>query len=372
MNLKDIFKGYDSDYKIILDNMDVKVEAIRQYKTGYCWLTSGLFCINLKDGYSLNNLEENVQRLIAFDKIEKVRRLVSDIKKTLLSDNDDSVFRYLLRDGISDRGQWCMFARLVSEHGMLRICDCTAENVLSLLQTKELNAMINYIVRCCVAKIRGGIEEYSRDSILGNLNNLGHDLERIIKDYVYPADMTNLVASHFPFEEYICICCLGDRWKKHDTLYRVDIREYIGMRENFINISPEKFKESVIHQIDIEGFCWISCDSGKFCYPRIALWDDRCLDFTYLISDNELLNVDKGGVFEHLASSMNHAMVLTGYSKGSLNDTYFKVIDGSDAFSEFKGNANMSESWFDKFVFQAIVHKHYMSDYNNIDNYETI
>ena len=58
---------------------------------------------------------------------------------------------------------------------------------------------------------------------------------------------------------------------------------------------------------------------------------------------------------------MNHAMVLTGVNLDEGNPTKWKIENswGSDVAN--KGYYMCSDTWFDRFVYQAVINKKYLS-----------
>ena len=72
--------------------------------------------------------------------------------------------------------------------------------------------------------------------------------------------------------------------------------------------------------------------------------------------------MNKGESLDYRASQMNHAMVITGVATRNGNPTKWKIENSWGESNGKKGYYVMSSSWFDQFVYQAVVNKKYLNE----------
>ena len=366
MSLHTIFKGVSASYEKLFKEMDISEKAVRQYKTGYCWLAAGLYCVLKKCGKTEMDPYPLMLWLIYHDKYEKIKYFINNLGIFSKGARDEERIKRLLSIGISDRGQWSLFEYIAKKHGFCTYASKSAANYLAELKTKEMNAILNFSLRCSAAKLRGDTATEYQGRSEHFLTCITDDMLFVINQYIRREAKWEKTDLKFPFENYLSLCSLGNKQKKFGVRYGVDMNVYEELKGDFINVPPSDFMELVKKQIDGEGFCWISCDSGKFCFPDKALFDDQCLDFNKLLTEPDILNLSAGEMFENMAASMSHTMVLTGYRGDDHGKVYFKVMDSSDVLAKFHGNGYISESWFKKFVFQAVINKEYLPHSFNV------
>ena len=71
--------------------------------------------------------------------------------------------------------------------------------------------------------------------------------------------------------------------------------------------------------------------------------------------------MDKGESLDYHASQMNHAMCITGVSFKDGVPSKWKIENSWGTDRAKAGYYIMSASWFDQFVYQAVVDKKYLS-----------
>ena len=74
------------------------------------------------------------------------------------------------------------------------------------------------------------------------------------------------------------------------------------------------------------------------------------------------LEISKEDGLNYWHSAMNHAMVITGVNLVDDQPTRWKIENSWGDKSGSKGYYMCSDSWFDKYVYQAAVEKQYLGD----------
>ena len=77
--------------------------------------------------------------------------------------------------------------------------------------------------------------------------------------------------------------------------------------------------------------------------------------------------MSKADMLDYHVSQMNHAMVLTGVNLNEAGVPDRWKIENSWGSDGANGGYHIaSDSWFDKFVYQAVVHRKYLEKYADV------
>ncbi len=119
-------------------------------------------------------------------------------------------------------------------------------------------------------------------------------------------------------------------------------------------------KDLIITQLKNSEVVWFGSNVVKDSERQAGLLD------TELYKRDDLFDVDfemsKADMLDSGESMMDHAMVITGVDLVDGKPTKWKIENSWGEKPGFKGYFVMSDSWFDKFVYQAVINKKYLSD----------
>ena len=119
-------------------------------------------------------------------------------------------------------------------------------------------------------------------------------------------------------------------------------------------------KDLIITQLKNGEVVWFGSNVVKDSERQAGLLD------TELYKRDDLFDVDfdmsKADMLDSGESLMDHAMVITGVDLVDGKPTKWKIENSWGEKPGFKGYFVMSDSWFDKFVYQAVINKKYLSD----------
>lgn len=119
-------------------------------------------------------------------------------------------------------------------------------------------------------------------------------------------------------------------------------------------------KDLIITQLKNGEVVWFGSNVVKDSERQAGLLD------TELYKRDDLFDVDfemsKADMLDSGESMMDHAMVITGVDLVDGKPTKWKIENSWGEKPGFKGYFVMSDSWFDKFVYQAVINKKYLSD----------
>ena len=346
-------------YEVLCDTTKDCLETIDQGKTGYCWLISAVDKILTDSGKENIIFNVNFQRLIYWDKFERVLKLLSEVFSCLLFCQYSEAREIIRNFKLSDEGQWSMAANIVDKHGIFIGNDFSQ---ISNINTKELNAVLNYVIKGTAIEwlhLCGKNKMTPRD-LDENQAYFLDGVSGILKKYLPNAFFDGQRIDDLSLDSYISVISSDLNFFSEEYAYRVVSENTItgGSPSVHYNISDSEFYDVVKEQIDRNKTVWITCDAGKFLLWNKGVFDDRIFDINQL--PGVMINrtgLSRFEVKDAAIASMCHAMLIVGQF-----DESFIIKNTLGSGFGNKGYGIMSRSWFDKFVFQAVV-----SSTNNLE-----
>ncbi|MFO7969325.1 MAG: C1 family peptidase [Candidatus Izemoplasmatales bacterium] len=352
-----------------------------QEKTGRCWIFAGLNFIRerIAKKYNLKEFEYSQNYIAFYDKLEKINYFIESIDDFLTCDKDDRTFQHILNVGIQDGGQWDMFVSLVEKYGLVPK-DAMVETKVSS-NTRYINQVINQKLRQYTAHARklgkGDKLDKLKNDTLKSLYRLlvaafglppkSFSFEFVDKDKNYHL-IEDITPQKFYKEylendlnNYISIINSPTEDKPFYKSYTIAyLGNVIGGKQiKHLNLEMSEVKELILKQMDDE-VVWFGCDVGNFGDRKSGVWDDLRYDYDEIFNIN--LDLSKADMLDYSHSQMNHAMVLTGVSIKDETPTKWKIENSWGDKSGKKGYYLASDSWFNKFVYQAVINKKYLSE----------
>ena len=351
-----------------------------QMKSGRCWIFAGLNFIREKVAkkYNLKNFEFSQNYIAFYDKLEKINYFIESIDDFLTCDKDDRTLQHILNVGIQDGGQWDMFVALVEKYGLVPKEAMIETKVSS--NTYLSNKIINTKLRQYTAEARK----------IGNKDGLKELKEQTLKDlYRFLVASFGLPPKSFSFEyvdkeqnyhlideitpkqffldyvgkdlsDYVSIIHSPTEDKPYYQTFSIAYLGNVveGKQINHLNLPMDEIKSLIIKQMDDE-IVWFGCDVGYFGDRQVGIWDDGRYDYDEVFQMN--LSMNKADMLDYAHSKMNHAMVLTGVSLKDDNPIKWKIENSWGDKTGHKGYYMASDSWFNRFVYQAVIHKKYFN-----------
>ena len=278
--------------------------------------------------------------------------MLSSIADLIENKPNERVLMHLLYNGVGDGGQWDMFVNLIKKYGVVPK-NAMKESYQSSA-TMESDALINSLCRQFAVKAQKLFKEGKKEEII----TLKKDTIQLI--YNLLVNSFGLPPKTFDFE-------YKDKDGKFHSLkfYKTYTIAYLnnvieGKDIVHLNLPMNRVKELIINQLKDGEIVWFGSDVSKYRERTLGLWDD--LSYDYLSAFGFDLKFDKGDMLDYHESAMNHAMCLTGVNIKNGLPNRWKVENswGKDVGNE--GYFIMSDSWFDRYVYQAVVNKKYLNE----------
>lgn len=356
-----------------------------QKKSGRCWIFSGLNLLRerIAKKYNLEQFELSQNYTAFWDKFEKINYFLESIIDLRDRPADDRELTHILMTGVQDGGQWDMFVSLVEKYGV--VPKAAMDETVQSSETATMNAVLRQGLTRCAASLRRmhaegkdlcalqAEKERMLDSFYGMLCACfgepprSFDFEYVDKDKNYGA-VRGLTPQQFYREhvgadlgEYASIIHAPTADKPFGRTYTVDyLGNVVGGRPiRYLNVPMQTLKAAVIAQLQAGESVWFGSDAGKFGDSEDGIWDDNAYDYAGAFAMD--LSVSKEEGLDLRWSAMNHAMTITGVNLDETGaPTKWKIQNSWSDERGIKGYFVMSDSWFDRFVYQAVVRSHYL------------
>ena len=386
-SLYSIVSSQDADPEMDFNfDIDIKtLPAANQKASGRCWIFAATNVCReiIANKCNMNNFELSQSYLAFFDRLEKANYLLESVIELLDKDYDDRTLAFLLQNGVGDGGQWDMFVNLVNKYGLCPKNVYPETNTSSA--TRETAQVINFNIRKFASKAK---ELY---------NSKGLEAVRKAKDellnkfYVLLFDAYGLVPEKFDFEytdkdgnyhlekgfsplsfkekylgdelnNFVSLINAPTKDKPFGKTYTIAyLGNVVGGKEvTHLNVPMNRMKELILAQLKDNRIVWFGSDVGFYGDREEGVWDDQKFDLETPFGLSLLM--DKGESLDYHASQMNHAMCITGVSFKDNEPRKWKIENSWGKDRAKDGYYIMSNTWFDQFVYQAVVDKKYLNE----------
>ena len=378
----------NQDNAIDMDfNFDINIKtlsAANQKASGRCWIFAATNVCReiIAKECNLDKFELSQSYLAFFDRLEKANYLLESVIELIDRDYDDRTLTYLLQNGVGDGGQWDMFVSLVNKYGLCPKNVFPETNTSSA--TRETGQLINFSIRKFASEAKALYEKEGLEAVRKQKDKL------LNKFYVLLTNAYGLIPEKFDFEytdkdgnyhlekgftplsfkekylgslldDFVSLINAPTKSKPFNKTYTVEyLGNVVGGKEvTHLNVSMDRMKELILAQLKDNRIVWFGSDVGFYGDREEGVWDDDKFDLDSLTSLN--LKMDKGESLDYHASQMNHAMCITGVSFKDGVPSKWKIENSWGTDRAKAGYYIMSASWFDQFVYQAVVDKKYLN-----------
>ena len=366
-------------------DIDIKtLSATNQKASGRCWLFAATNVCRevIARKLNLGSFELSQSYLAFYDRLEKANYLLEAVIELVDKDYDDRTLTFLLENGVGDGGQWDMFVNLVNKYGLC------PKNVFpetyTSSATRETAQLINFNIRKFASEAKAIFEKSGLDAVKkakGKLldkfyalltNAYGLIPEKFDFEYVDKEGNYHLEKGFTPLkfkekylgsslDDYVSLINAPTKSKPFNKTYTIKyLGNVVGGKDvTHLNVSMDRMKELIVAQLKDNRIVWFGSDVGFFGDREEGTWDDGKFDLesNYGLS----LIMDKGESLDYHASQMNHAMCITGVAFRDNIPSKWKIENSWGSDRGRSGYYMMSASWFDQFVYQAVVDKKYLS-----------
>jgi len=367
-------------FSIVLDDWGVTNQA----RSGRCWMFAGLnLCrVDTRNVLNVKEFEFSQNYLMFWDKLERANFVLEAIIETADRPSDDRTVAFLLRNPISDGGQWDMFTALVAKHGV--VPKTSMPETESSANSGRMNSSLNYQTRQGAKRIR---DAYASESGLDELRGIKDQTLKVIYDVL-------CIHLGTPPTE------VDWQWKDKDgdftrsgkltplefaeSYLKTDIHDYVSLvhdpREGspegatftveylgnvidapsirYLNVDVQLMKDITLKMLEDGKPVWMGCDTGKQMHRDLGLWDADLFDYASVYGAD--FSMDKAARLEYHQTAMTHAMMFTGVDVVDGVPRRWRVENSRDDKVGNKGFFLMNDSWFAEYMFEIAVPKEYL------------
>ena len=375
---RDLVNKHDNIY-----NLKVKAKGITNQKsTGRCWMFAGLNMLRPKmmEKFNLESFEFSQSYLFFWDKLEKANFLLETMIETKDRDIDDRELQALLASPVPDGGWWNYFVTIVEKYGVVPK-DVMPENANSN-KSSRMNKTIDNLVRQYAAELRSMAASGKNDTELRRRKTeMIKDVYRILvlhfdlppKKFVWRfenKDKKIVEKEYTPqsffrkavdvdLEDYVALVDYPNH--KYNEKYQINFCRNMPEVEDmtFINLNIEKLKTYALKSLQKGEPVWFAADAGWQMERKMGIMADGIYDYKSLFSLKDGLS--KADMINYRVSIANHAMVFVGADVKDNKVVKWKVENSWGSEHGNKGYWAMYDSWFNKYVYVAIINKKYIS-----------
>jgi bleomycin hydrolase len=354
-----------------------------QKQSGRCWIFAGLNLLRelIANKYGLKEFELSQNYTAFYDKLEKINYFIEIMDDFLDVDQDDRTLKHILSTPIQDGGQWDMFVSLIKKYGVVPM-EAFVETKSSS-GTQFMNKIISIKLRQYAANARRLFKENKSAEIktlktqtLDELytfltTNFGVPPKSFNFEYVTNDNYNtklNLTPKEFYLNEigdilddYVSIIHAPTKDKPYMKTYTVAyLGNVVGGNEiKYLNLEINSLKELVIKQLLNNELVWFGADVSRFGDRELGVWDDNQFDYDQMLEMS--LYMSKEDELDYSQGAMNHAMVFTAVNLVDGKPNRYKIENSWGDQNGKKGYYLTSDTWFDRYVYQAVINKKYLS-----------
>ncbi len=336
---------------------------------------------NLPDNFELSQAYQ-----FFWDKFEKSNYFYQNVIKTAKKPTDSRKVSWLMNEPQNDGGQWDMLCALISKYGVMP--KAAMPESFNSSNSRGIDEVLNNKLRHDAVILRKminedhaneeAINETRRKMLNENYRMLAYtfgepvshfDFEyRTKKDNEFHCD-TNLTPQEFfkkyvgwNLDDYISIIQAPTADKKYHQTYTIDmLGNVVGGREiKHLNLPMDEFKQLAIEQLKNGESVWFGSDVIKYSETKLGIMALNTYDYDKLFDVD--LEMTKAEALDYGESMMDHAMVITGVDLVDGKPTKWKVENSWGNKVGHKGYFVMSDDWMDKYCYQVVINKKYLSE----------
>ncbi|MBB1080433.1 C1 family peptidase [Limosilactobacillus sp. STM2_1] len=371
-------------------SIDLKTGDVSDQKqSGRCWMFAALNTMR-HDMQKKFNLPDNFELSQAYqffwDKFEKSNYFYQNVIKTAKKATDSRKVSWLMNEPQNDGGQWDMLCALISKYGVMP--KSAMPESFNSSNSRGIDEVLNNKLRHDAVILRKMIKEdhANEEAINDQRRKMLNENYRILaytfgepvshfdfeyqtkKDNEFHRD-ANLTPQKFfekyvgwNLDDYISIIQAPTADKKYHQTYTIDMLGNVvgGRAIKHLNLPMDEFKQLAIEQLKNGESVWFGSDVIKYSETKLGIMALNTYDYDKLFDID--LEMTKAEALDYGESMMDHAMVITGVDLVDGKPTKWKVENSWGNKVGHKGYFVMSDAWMDKYCYQVVINRKYLSN----------
>ncbi len=379
--IRDIMRNKEKEGELLFNfsiNLDT-LKVVNQKNSLNSFIYAG--CNVLRESickkYNLEDFELSQSFITFYDKLEKCNYIMESLVELKDRDIDDRERYHLLTKGVQDGGVWEFFVNVVNKYGL--VPKAVMSDTYQSSNPSEVNHLLNRKLRQFNARILTNKDnlEYLKSLYLDDIYRIlascygvppkQFDFEYTDKDKKYHI-IKGITPLQFYLEytdidvsDYVCIINAPTQDKPFNKTYTVKYLGNVieGNKVLYLNLSIEELKKLVIKQLQAKEVVFLGCDFKKAVDAVDGVFDD--MSFNYYDTFKTDFFMTKEEALNNYESTINHMVVITGVNLDEGVPTKWKIENSWGEEVGNKGYFIASDTWFDKYVYQVVINKKYLS-----------
>lgn len=378
----DSFARIDHTYSVMVSP---ELEATSQHQSGRCWLFAAMNLIRIPFAkkYKLEKFEFSQSYLFFYDKLERVNYFLESILQTIEEPFDGRLVSHLLKDPISDGGQWNMLVNIIHKYGL--VPKSVYPDSKASLNSRGINYILTLKLREWAKTLRGLKEKKATEKKLVEakehmmteayrimVTHFGMPPEKFDWEFV---DKNKKFHAHrnltpksffekhvaFPLDDMVCLVHSPRKTTPYNRSYTVKFLGNVveGQIVRYLNVDIDVLKKATIDSLKDNNPVWFGCDVGKFLHRDLGVMDTEFFDYETIY--NTTFAIDKADRMNYGESQMTHAMLFTGVNLVHGKPNRWRVENSWGTKNGDKGYLLMTDKWFDEYMFEVAIHKKYLT-----------
>lgn len=352
-----------------------------QKRSGRCWMFSALNTMrhSIQKKFNIKDFELSQNYTNFWDKFEKANWFFENVINSAGKPLGDRKVAFLFATPQQDGGQWDMLCGIIEKYGI--VPKYAYPETANSANSAALNDTLNTLLRKDGLALRrmiadGKNEEDVEDKKQAMLKevyrvlavSLGVPPRKFAFEYKDDKGQFHRDADLTPkdffkkyvgwnLSDYVSTINAPTADKPYHKVFSVEYlgNVYGGRQVRHLNLPIDEMKDLIIKQLQSGEVVWFGSNVVKDSERQLGYLD------TDLYQRNQLFDVDfdmsKADALDAGESMMDHAMVITGVNLVDGKPTKWKIENSWGEKPGFKGYFVMSDKWFDKFVYQAVINK---------------
>ena len=378
---QDSIRDIDFNFSVNINTLEVA----NQKRSGRCWIFAATNVLReiIAKKLNLKSFELSQSYIAFYDKLEKYNFELEAIISLLGVEHDDRTLVHVLNNSIGDGGQWDMFVNVVKKYGIV------PKNVFPETATSSNTGVMTRLVDTELRKFAGWannsfkkgtkIEEIRevKENLLSRITDLmvscygippvKFDFEYTDKDNKYHLVKGFTPKSFFDkyigeeIDEYVSIINAPTVDKPFNKSYTISYLGNVvgGKLVKHLNLPMDRMIELIVSQLKDNRIVWFGSDVSYYGDRTGGEWNDKAYDYKSIFNLDFSTEKDLG--LDYGISQMNHAMCITGVNLKNGVPTKWKIENSWGSENGHKGYYIMSDTWFNKYTYQAVVRKEYLT-----------
>ncbi len=358
-----------------------------QHGSGRCWMFAALNTLRVNAIKNMNlgdDFELSQNYTMFWDKFEKANYFLEAVLSTLDEPTYGRLIAHLFASPIQDGGQWHMFINLVKKYGLV------PKSIMPETESSSSTGQMNWHITLRLKEFGCWLRQlHTEGNAIDDLRAMKAGMLETIfrmlcihlgepptefkwhwrdKDKVYHRDGATTPKDFYrkhidvDLDEMVCLIHCPQSTKRFDELYTVKFLGNVvgGEPIKYANVHLDVMKAAAVKQLQSGESVWFGCDVGKY-LDRESGWMDNEL-FEYELVYGSASKMSKADRLDYGESLMTHAMVFTGVDLDvDGKATKWRVENSWGEKGGDKGFYAMTDTWFDEFNYEVVVHRQFVS-----------